>query len=1339
MRSFMGAAGRVSLSILLALALCPALSLEAFAGEEPARGEAAQEETAVQTDPNPMNQDAASSTEDESASPKADSPNSQQPIADPAEPSSVSEPTLAASAISMAEEDLDWQPCGTCEWAIDSSNTLIVRPANGAEPGRLDDWVTDSSPWAGSAIVAARFEELVSAPTCYAMFRNCSSLETIDFAGLDVSGAADASYMFAGCDSLKSLDLSDLDLQNVSSKSYMFVSCKFGEITLGSHFGSTESVELAGSGEYWLSSVDGIGYEGQNLPIGEAATYTNIPSGKRNQVYRCGTCEWVIDDNRALTVRPANGQGSGELDYYESPWAKMQIVSASFEGNVKAHTTRGMFYACSSLESVDLSGLDTSEVKSMGDMFFGCSSLQSLDLFTLDTSSVTDYRSMFYGCSSLSTLDVSNFDTSRAMDMALMFFDCSSLKALDISSFDTSNVKEMFNMFSGCSSLEQFDASYLDVSTATSLSGLFYDCSSLESLDVTGFDTSNISDMYSMFAGCSSLISLDMSQFDTSRVSNFSNMFGGCSSLTSLDISRFDMWQAYDVSGMFSDCSALRSLNLKGFEGSSPVFMNALFSGCSSLEAIDLSSLDTSSAQFLDSMFERCSSLISLDLSNLDTSKATSLSWMFSDCASLKSVDLSSFDTSSVQAFNSMFAGCSSLEHLDLSNFNTMKAASLESMFSGCPSLTLLDLSSFDTTNAENMDDMFGYSCSDSLAITIGDKFSFPPSSRCSFPIVEASYPDRWYDGSWIDIDTGVIYAHDEIPSNRMATYIPAAIYYLVGEMSIIGDPCPGTSLKASVSLTDACAQFNPELSYQWFEKETWQPVSESSSSPVFDVSEELKGKSLYCIVSADSPRVQGSLRSDYVTASHTPSKDWITDGSGHWYACTDCGAKQESSEHLFDTWTLAKPATCTSEGKESRTCAVCGYRDVRTVAALGHAASQEWNSSTSEHWRTCLECSTVLNKAAHAFSAWEMEDAATCFDAGTETHTCSVCGYKESRTVPATGHSFSDAWVSDADGHWQVCSICEAKRPAAAHDFNEWTETKPATCTETGKEGRTCSVCHLQEERDIPASGHSTGAEWTSDPSGHWKTCSACGVRLHAEKHSFDDWTTVQDPTANATGTKERACSACGYTEQEEIPSLESSNPFEEVEESTPHYGDVLWLAYKGITTGWVEEDGTATFRPLSNVARADMAAFLYRLAGSPAYEPSAADLAAFSDVNGSTPHYKEVLWLASAGISEGWDVGDGKREFRPYESIARSDMAAFLHRLAIWMGAPDPGSEGRTFSDVGASIAHAEDVAWLAAAGITTGFPDGTFRPYDSIVRCDMAAFLHRLDGFVGGYEVD
>ena len=40
--------------------------------------------------------------------------------------------------------------------------------------------------------------------------------------------------------------------------------------------------------------------------------------------------------------------------------------------------------------------------------------------------------SMFDGCESLQKLDVSNFDTSNVTDMYGMFYNCSSLQELDV-------------------------------------------------------------------------------------------------------------------------------------------------------------------------------------------------------------------------------------------------------------------------------------------------------------------------------------------------------------------------------------------------------------------------------------------------------------------------------------------------------------------------------------------------------------------------------------------------------------------------------------------------------------------------------------------------------------------------------------------------------------------------------------------------------------------------------------------------------------------------------------------------------------------------------------------
>ncbi len=184
----------------------------------------------------------------------------------------------------------------------------------------------------------------------------------------------------------------------------------------------------------------------------------------------------------------------------------------------------------------------------------------------------------------------------------------------------------------------------------------------------------------------------------------------------------------------------------------------------------------------------------------------------------------------------------------------------------------------------------------------------------------------------------------------------------------------------------------------------------------------------------------------------------------------------------------------------------------------------------------------------------------------------------------------------------------------------------------------------------------------------------------------------------------------------------------FTDVFASTDHSSEIGWLASAGITTGY--PDGS--FGGMKGVARCDMAAFLYRLAGSPSY--TAPGTSPFKDCNSNTPHYKEVCWLASMGISEGWSVSGGK-EFRPYSTVARADMAAFLRRFAAKfldssVSSWKASSSTVKFSDISSSVSHYEDILWLGTVGVSTGFSDGTYRWGNDVVRQDMAAFLYRLN---------
>ena len=141
-----------------------------------------------------------------------------------------------------------------------------------------------------------------------------------------------------------------------------------------------------------------------------------------------------------------------------------------------------MFYGCSALQSLDVSGFDTSSVADMGSMFYGCSALQSLDVSGFDTSKVRYMENMFRGCNTLEALDLSGWDTSSATDMSFLFEGCSSLTSLDLSSFKTTRVRIMDEMFSACTSLSSLDLSGFDTSAATGMGGMFASCISLSTV-----------------------------------------------------------------------------------------------------------------------------------------------------------------------------------------------------------------------------------------------------------------------------------------------------------------------------------------------------------------------------------------------------------------------------------------------------------------------------------------------------------------------------------------------------------------------------------------------------------------------------------------------------------------------------------------------------------------------------------------------------------------------------------------------------------------------------------------------------------------------------------------
>ena len=81
--------------------------------------------------------------------------------------------------------------------------------------------------------------------------------------------------------------------------------------------------------------------------------------------------------------------------------------------------------------------------------------------------------------------------------------------------------------------------------------------------------------------------------------------------------------------------------------------------------------------------------------------------------------------------------------------------------------------------------------------------------------------------------------------------------------------------------------------------------------------------------------------------------------------------------------------------------------------------------------------------------------------------------------------------------------------------------------------------------------------------------------------------------------------------------------------------------------------------------------------------------------------------------------------------KALRRSAAALAVAAIAVassFLGAALAGGP-QTFSDVTPSHPFYGEIEWLTGSGITTGYPDGTFRPGAPVTRQAMAAYLQRV----------
>ncbi|MCM1485112.1 MAG: methyl-accepting chemotaxis protein, partial [Faecalibacterium sp.] len=291
-----------------------------------------------------------------------------------------------------------------------------------------------------------------------------------------------------------------------------------------------------------------------------------------------------------------------------------------------------------------------------------------------------------------------------------------------------------------------------------------------------------------------------------------------------------------------------------------------------------------------------------------------------------------------------------------------------------------------------------------------------------------------------------------------------------------------------------------------------------------------------------------------------------------HTMTCTGCGAY---ANHLTcnDTTTETDPS-CTQAGVVTHTCNLCGHSyttEGRPVTA--HTYPDTWSAKAGDknnHYKKCINCDNEISEACtKVFTQYVATP--DCTNGGMEEYECSACHQKTNKSVGALGHDFATEFTIDTPA---TCTTDGSKSrhctregctattevtviPATNHNWGAWEVVTPATCTEKGSEKRVCvnDATHV-ETRDIDMIAHSLtataykAATCSATGNEEYWTCSECGgifsdsegknattiedltIAINEDKHSFTTYTSNNDATCLANGTKKAVCDWCHTAE---------------------------------------------------------------------------------------------------------------------------------------------------------------------------------------------------------------
>ena len=183
--------------------------------------------------------------------------------------------------------------------------------------------------------------------------------------------------------------------------------------------------------------------------------------------------------------------------------------------------------------------------------------------------------------------------------------------------------------------------------------------------------------------------------------------------------------------------------------------------------------------------------------------------------------------------------------------------------------------------------------------------------------------------------------------------------------------------------------------------------------------------------------------------------------------------------------------------------------------------------------------------------------------------------------------------------------------------------------------------------------------------------------------------------------------------------PTQPAGLPFTDVPEGHWSYPYIKELYEAGVVSG----TSATTFEPTANVTRAQFVTMIAGLAGA---DVTPYTDGKFTDVPSGTWYAPYVNWAAANNIVSGTSA----TTFDPNATISRQDMAVMLYNYTQQYGVQLGQTAVTAFTDESSIAAYAlPAVQALHSAGVFSGMPDGSFRPYATATREQACVVLCEL----------